>query len=57
MNNTIASTKTQRYQITLPKTPEIAKRVDSLLKKFNGLSLTEIVKLALIELDNKSTDK
>ena len=44
--------KTGRYQITLPKTPPITNRIESLLKKYNGMNLTEILKLSLIKLDN-----
>lgn len=45
-------TKTGRYQITLPKTPPIRNRVESLLRKYSGMNLTEILKLSLIKLDN-----
>jgi hypothetical protein len=49
---TATITKTGRYQITLPKTPPITNRIESLLKKYNGMNLTEILKLSLIKLDN-----
>jgi hypothetical protein len=46
--------KTGRYQITLPKTPPITNRIESLLRKYNGMNLTEIIKLSLIKLDNET---
>ena len=52
MNNTITPTKAQRYQITLPKTPQINSRIESLMSRYDGMTLTEITKLAIIELDN-----
>jgi hypothetical protein len=52
MNATIAPTKTQRYQITLPKTGPITGRIESLMNKYEGMSLTEILKLSIIQLDN-----
>jgi hypothetical protein len=55
MNNTITPTKTQRYQITLPKTPQLSSRIQSLMTRYDGMTLTEITKLAFIELDNKNT--
>jgi hypothetical protein len=55
MNNTITPTKTQRYQITLPKTPQLNSRIQSLMTRYEGMTLTEITKLAFIELDNKNS--
>jgi hypothetical protein len=55
MNNTITPTKAQRYQITLPKTPQINSRIQSLMTRYDGMTLTEITKLAFIELDNQNS--
>lgn len=41
-----------RYQITFPKDSSIAKRINSLLQKFDGMDIVEITKLALIKLDD-----
>ena len=41
-----------RYQITFPKDSSIAKRITSLLEKFDGMDIVEITKLALIKLDD-----
>jgi hypothetical protein len=56
MTNTTTKTitKPQRYQITLPKTSQINNRIASLLQKYDGMTLTEIVKLAIIQLDNSN---
>jgi hypothetical protein len=43
-----------RYQVTLPKNSSIALRIKSLNQKFTEMNLTEIVKLALIKLDNET---
>lgn len=44
-----------RYQITFPKNSSITKRIISLSHKYDGMDLPEIVKLALIKLDDSSS--
>lgn len=50
-----ASKITGRYQITFPKNSRITNRILSLSQKFDGMDLPEIVKLALIKLDDNSS--
>jgi hypothetical protein len=49
------ATKTaSRYQITFPKNSSITRRITNLAQKYDGMDLSEIVKLALIKLDDAS---
>ena len=54
MSTKTTSKTSSRYQITFPKNSKITTRIISLTRKFNGLDLPEIVKLALITLDDKT---
>ncbi len=46
-----------RWQVTLPKNTALDNRINSLLKRYEGMNLTEITKLALIELDKKEAEE
>lgn len=48
MNTTLKS----RWQATLPKVGTINDRIENLLLKFRGFEFPDIVKMALIKLDN-----
>jgi|GEM_PF-2667551 hypothetical protein len=46
-----------RWQVTLPKNTALDNRINSLLTRYEGMNLTEITKLALIELDKKESEE
>jgi hypothetical protein len=53
---TITPTKPKnRIQVAFNSTTAMDQRIDSLFSKYSGLSLSEIIKIAIIELD-KSTE-
>jgi hypothetical protein len=55
MTTTVLPNKITRVQVAFNATDGMNSRIQNLYQKYYGLSLTEIVKLAIIELD-KSTE-
>lgn len=53
----IKTVQKPRWQITLPKENGINKRLDRLMKRYEGMSLAEITKLALIKLDEEKSTR
>jgi len=46
-----------RWQVTLPKNTALDNRINRFLTRYEGMNLTEITKLALIELDKKESEE